>query len=162
MSCAILLVKSCCTYSRPWYRDYFGEDETTGGGGANVFSSDDDYLRTVHWSTSQTHSRKSSQEKPRAKILYRVTVGARQLVRGGNYAGELVEDNGVKSDVIVRSNIADILPGDRGASNYDRIANYLGDVAKGKRIARSISYLSHMIESTLRTRQTSCCGFWCR
>ncbi|KAH6587393.1 hypothetical protein BASA50_011395 [Batrachochytrium salamandrivorans] len=64
------------------------------------------------------------------KFYTRVTVGARQLIRSGNYAGELVEDNGVKSDVIVRSTIADILPGDRGASNYDRIANYLGDVAK--------------------------------
>ncbi|KAH6576739.1 hypothetical protein BASA60_004373 [Batrachochytrium salamandrivorans] len=48
----------------------------------------------------------------------------------GDYAGELVEDNGVKSDVIVRPTIDDILPGDTGISAYDRIANYLGDVAK--------------------------------
>ncbi|KAH6560871.1 hypothetical protein BASA62_010234 [Batrachochytrium salamandrivorans] len=109
----------------------FGEDETTGGGGANVFSSDDDYFtdRPLEY-IADPFKEKLTGKTSSQKFYTRVTVGARQLVRGGKYAGELVEDNGVKSDVIVRSTIADILPGDRGASNYDRIANYLGDVAK--------------------------------
>ncbi|KAH6567881.1 hypothetical protein BASA62_005843 [Batrachochytrium salamandrivorans] len=110
----------------------FGEDETTGGGGANVLSSDDDYFTDrpleIHRRPIQG---KSSQEKTLVTKFYtRITVGARQLVRSGNYAGQLVEDDGVKSDVIVRSTIDDILPGDKGISAYDRIANYLGDVAK--------------------------------
>ncbi|KAH6577291.1 hypothetical protein BASA60_004102 [Batrachochytrium salamandrivorans] len=63
------------------------------------------------------------------KFYTRISVGARQLVRNGNYAGQLVEDDGVKSDVIVRSIVADILPGYKSVSTYDRIANYLGDVA---------------------------------
>ncbi|KAH9277361.1 hypothetical protein BASA83_000228 [Batrachochytrium salamandrivorans] len=63
------------------------------------------------------------------KFYTKISVGSRQLVRGGNYAGQLVEDDGVKADVIVRSTVADILPG-RGVSTYDRIANYLDDVAK--------------------------------
>ncbi|KAH6590437.1 hypothetical protein BASA50_009412 [Batrachochytrium salamandrivorans] len=79
------------------------------------------------------------------KFYTRISVGARQLVRNGNYAGQLVEDDGVKSDVIVRSTIDDILPGDKGISAYDRIADYLGDVAQGKWMARPISYLGHMI-----------------
>ncbi|KAH6572698.1 hypothetical protein BASA60_006474 [Batrachochytrium salamandrivorans] len=109
----------------------FGEDETTGGGGANVLSSDDAYFtdRPLEY-IADPFKEKLTGKTSGQKFYTRVTVGARQLMRSGNYAGELVEDNGVKSDVIVRSTIADILPGDRGASNYDRIANYLGDVAK--------------------------------
>ncbi|KAH6570484.1 hypothetical protein BASA60_007692 [Batrachochytrium salamandrivorans] len=72
---------------------------------------------------------KAHRENLWPQILYQNSVGSRQLVRGGNYAGQLVEDDGVKSNVIVRSTVADILPG-RGVSTYDRIANYLGDVAK--------------------------------
>ncbi|KAH9267072.1 hypothetical protein BASA84_000830 [Batrachochytrium salamandrivorans] len=57
----------------------------------------------VHCNTSQTHSRKAhrktSQKKYHNSIL-ELVLGARQLIRGGNYAA------------------------------YDRIANYLGDVAK--------------------------------
>ncbi|KAH6568226.1 hypothetical protein BASA60_008737 [Batrachochytrium salamandrivorans] len=109
----------------------FGEDETTGGGGANVLSSDDSYFtdRPLEY-IADPFKEKLTGENSGHKFYTKITVGVRQLVRSGDYAGELVEDNGVKSDVIVRSTIADILPGDTGASNYDRIANYLGDVAK--------------------------------
>ncbi|KAH9248020.1 hypothetical protein BASA81_014358 [Batrachochytrium salamandrivorans] len=69
-------------------------------------------------------------EKSGHKFYTRVTVSARQLVRSGNYAGQLIEDNGVKSNVVVRSTIADILPGYKSVSAYNRIADYLGDVAK--------------------------------
>ncbi|KAH9273213.1 hypothetical protein BASA83_004502 [Batrachochytrium salamandrivorans] len=57
----------------------------------------------------------------------------------------LVEDDGVKSDVVVRSTIDDILPGDKGISAYDRIAGYFGMMwHKGKWMARPISYLGHI------------------
>ncbi|KAH6581949.1 hypothetical protein BASA61_008838 [Batrachochytrium salamandrivorans] len=111
----------------------FGDDETTGGGGANVLSSDDDYFtdRPLEYIADPFKANLTEQSSGQ-KFYTKITVGARQLVRNGNYAGQLVEDNGVKSDVIVRSTIADILPGDGGVSNYDRIANYLNDVAKKK------------------------------
>ncbi|KAH9270080.1 hypothetical protein BASA83_007754 [Batrachochytrium salamandrivorans] len=111
----------------------FGDDETTGGGGANVLSSDDDYFtdRPLEYIADPFKANLTEQSSGQ-KFYTKITVGARQLVRNGNYAGQLVEDNGVKSDVIVRSTIADILPGDGGVSNYDRIANYLNDVAKRK------------------------------
>ncbi|KAH6589701.1 hypothetical protein BASA61_005514 [Batrachochytrium salamandrivorans] len=109
----------------------FGENEITSGGGANVLSSDDSYFtdRPLEY-IADPFTKKLTGENSGHKFYTRVTVSARQLVRSGDYAGELVEDNGVKSDVIVRPTIDDILPGDTGISAYDRIANYLGDVAK--------------------------------
>ncbi|KAH6560252.1 hypothetical protein BASA62_000221 [Batrachochytrium salamandrivorans] len=87
----------------------------------------------LHRFKTTTHSRKSSQGENSGQTFYtKITVGVRQLVRGGKYAGQLIEDNGVKSDVIVRPTIDDILLGDRGVSVYDRIVNNLGDVAKRK------------------------------
>ncbi|KAH6581537.1 hypothetical protein BASA60_002369 [Batrachochytrium salamandrivorans] len=111
----------------------FGEDETTGGGGANVLSSNDDYFtdRPLKY-IADPFTKKLTGKNPSHKFYTKITVGARQLVRNGNYAGQLVEDDGVKSDVVVRSTIDDILPGDKGISAYDRISGYLGDVAQRK------------------------------
>ncbi|KAH6584489.1 hypothetical protein BASA61_007387 [Batrachochytrium salamandrivorans] len=109
----------------------FGEDETTGGGGANVLSSNDDYFtdRPLKY-IADPFTKKLTGKNPSHKFYTKITVGIRQLVRSGNYAGQLVEDDGVKSDVVVRSTIDDILPGDKGISAYDRIAGYLDDVAQ--------------------------------
>ncbi|KAJ1344796.1 hypothetical protein BSLG_000311 [Batrachochytrium salamandrivorans] len=111
----------------------FGEDEATGGGGASVLSSDDSYFtnRPLGYSVDP-FKEKLTGENSGQTFYTKITVGVRQLVRGGKYAGQLIEDNGVKSDVIVRPTIDDILLGDRGVSVYDRIVNNLGDVAKRK------------------------------
>ncbi|KAH6585645.1 hypothetical protein BASA61_006762 [Batrachochytrium salamandrivorans] len=111
----------------------FGEDETTGGSGADVLSSDDDDFtnRPLEY-IADPFTKRLTGENSGQKFYTRVTVSVRQLVRSGKYVGQLVEDNGVKSDVIVRPTIGDILPGDRGVSAYDRIADYLNDVAKRK------------------------------
>ncbi|KAH6587040.1 hypothetical protein BASA50_000088 [Batrachochytrium salamandrivorans] len=111
----------------------FGEDEATGGGGASVLSSDDSYFtnRPLGYSVDP-FKEKLTGENSGQTFYTKITVGVRQLVRSGKYAGQLIEDNGVKSDVIVRPTIDDILLGDRGVSVYDRIVNYLGDVAKRK------------------------------
>ncbi|KAH9252656.1 hypothetical protein BASA81_009437 [Batrachochytrium salamandrivorans] len=125
---------ACETFSAQ-IQDYgigtiFGDDKTTGGGGANVFFSDDDYFtsRPLQYIADPFKANLTEQSSGQ-KFYTRISVGARQLVRNGNYAGQLVEDDGVKSDVIVRSIVADILPGYKSVSTYDRIANYLGDVA---------------------------------
>ncbi|KAH9249114.1 hypothetical protein BASA81_013187 [Batrachochytrium salamandrivorans] len=109
----------------------FGEDEVTSGGGANVLSSDDSYFtdRPLEYSVDP-FMKKLTGENSGQTFYTKITVGVRQLVRGGDYAGELVEDNGVRSNVIVRPIIDDILLGDRGVSAYDCIADYLNDVAK--------------------------------
>ncbi|KAH9276101.1 hypothetical protein BASA83_001374 [Batrachochytrium salamandrivorans] len=109
----------------------FGDDETTGGGGANVFVSDDDYFtnRPSEY-IADPFTRKLTGKNLNDRFYTRVTVGARQLVRSGKHAGQLIEDDGVKSDVVVRSTIDDILPGDTGISAYNRISDYLRDVAK--------------------------------
>ncbi|KAH6586974.1 hypothetical protein BASA50_000023 [Batrachochytrium salamandrivorans] len=93
----------------------FGENEITSGGGANVLSSDDSYFtdRPLEY-IADPFTKKLTGENSGHKFYTKVTVSARQLVRSGDYAGELVEDNGVKSDVIVRPTIDDILPGDTG------------------------------------------------
>ncbi|KAH6560251.1 hypothetical protein BASA62_000220 [Batrachochytrium salamandrivorans] len=111
----------------------FGEDETTGGSGANVLSSDSDYFtnRPLEYSVDPFTKRLTGENSGQT-FYTKITVGVRQLVRSGKYAGQLIEDDGVKSDVVVRPTIDDILLGDRGVSAYDRMADYLGDVAKRK------------------------------
>ncbi|KAH6576836.1 hypothetical protein BASA62_001176 [Batrachochytrium salamandrivorans] len=125
----IQLFRSDVTASQ--FRTIFGENEATGGGGANVLSSDSDYFtnRPLEY-IADPFTKRLTGEKSGHKFYTRVTVSARQLVRSGNYAGQLIEDNGVKSNVVVRSTIADILPGYKSVSAYNRIADYLGDVAK--------------------------------
>ncbi|KAH6581727.1 hypothetical protein BASA61_008946 [Batrachochytrium salamandrivorans] len=120
----------------------FGEDEATGGGGANALSSDDEYFtdRPLEYSVDP-FTKKLTGENSGQKFYTRVTVSVRQLVRGGKYAGQLVEDNGVKSDVIVRPTIDDILPGYKSVSAYDRIADYLGDVAK-RQVDKNVYFIS--------------------
>ncbi|KAH9276383.1 hypothetical protein BASA83_001074 [Batrachochytrium salamandrivorans] len=81
------------------------------------------------WEMAPIHE-KAHRKNLNDRFYTRVTVGARQLVRSGKHAGQLIEDDGVKADVIVRSTIDDILPGDTGISAYNRIADYLYDVAK--------------------------------
>ncbi|KAH6571064.1 hypothetical protein BASA60_007342 [Batrachochytrium salamandrivorans] len=127
---------STCEIFASHIQDYgigtiFGENEATGGGGANVLSSDSDYFtnRPLEY-IADPFTKRLTGEKSGHKFYTRVTVSARQLVRSGNYAGQLIEDNGVKSNVVVRSTIADILPGYKSVSAYNRIADYLGDVAK--------------------------------
>ncbi|KAH9250840.1 hypothetical protein BASA81_011350 [Batrachochytrium salamandrivorans] len=111
----------------------FGEDEATSGGGASVFFSDEHYLTNRPLEHSMDpFTKKLTGKNPSHKFYTRVSVGVRQLVRSGNYAGQLIEDNGVKSEVIVRSTVADISPSYRSVSAYDRMADYLGDVAKRK------------------------------
>ncbi|KAH9271549.1 hypothetical protein BASA83_006156 [Batrachochytrium salamandrivorans] len=120
----------------------FGEDETTGGGGASVLSSDDSYFTNRPLEYSVDPFMKKLTGKNSGQTFYtKITVGVRQLVRSGKYAGQLIEDNGVKSDVIVRPIIADILPGDRGVSVYDRIVNYLGDAAK-RQVDKNVYFIS--------------------
>ncbi|KAH6583250.1 hypothetical protein BASA61_008102 [Batrachochytrium salamandrivorans] len=109
----------------------FGEDETTGGGGANVLSSHENYFtdRPLQYIADPFKANLTG-KNPGHTFHTIISVSVRQLVRGGNYAGELVEDDGVKSNVIVRSTVADILPGYKTVSAYNRISEYLSDVAK--------------------------------
>ncbi|KAH6585375.1 hypothetical protein BASA61_006883 [Batrachochytrium salamandrivorans] len=88
-------------------------------------------LRTVHRNTLQTHSRESSQEKTlTTDSIPELLLVLVNWFEVENTQGQLVEDDGVKSDVVVRSTIDDILPGDTGISAYNRISDYLRDVAK--------------------------------
>ncbi|KAH6562807.1 hypothetical protein BASA60_010982 [Batrachochytrium salamandrivorans] len=78
-----------------------------------------------------THSRESSQEKTlTTDSIPELLLVLVNWFEVENTQGQLVEDDGVKSDVVVRSTIDDILPGDTGISAYNRISDYLRDVAK--------------------------------
>ncbi|KAH6596611.1 hypothetical protein BASA61_003435 [Batrachochytrium salamandrivorans] len=119
--------------NNPWSKAWDATSDTSrySGFGSMEDSSIFEYLWTSVFQ-SYPFKEKLTGENSGQTFYTKITVGVRQLVRSGNYAGQLIEDNGVKSDVIVRPTIDDILLGDRGVSVYDRIANYLGDVAKRK------------------------------
>jgi hypothetical protein len=54
----------------------------------------------------------------------------RQTIRTGKNKGKLIEDAGVKADIVVRPTIADILPNSTTYSQYERIAEELNKQAR--------------------------------
>ncbi|KAK5669579.1 hypothetical protein QVD99_003970 [Batrachochytrium dendrobatidis] len=104
----------------------FGEDGTTGGGGADMFSLDSQLLlfNPVDFKPMPYYKELTDEAAGRsyANVL---TVGVRQLVRNGKQQGQLIEDTGVVSDYIVRPRLTDLLSGSTENSQFDRIADQL-------------------------------------
>ncbi|XJO74654.1 hypothetical protein BDV3_005446 [Batrachochytrium dendrobatidis] len=59
-----------------------------------------------------------------------LSVGIRQSVRNGKYDGQLIEDTGIKSDIVVRANWSDLQPNSTTNTQYDRIADNLSRIGK--------------------------------
>lgn len=109
----------------------FGEDERTGGGGSNVV----DYTFLNY---------QIPEEFPRLPFVGQLTlsapdmtVGWRQIVR---IDGSLIEDTGVKSDVIVETTIADVTPGFTSVGQYDKIAQVL--IQRGRKTGQDQLHFS--------------------
>ncbi|KAJ8325460.1 hypothetical protein O5D80_006400 [Batrachochytrium dendrobatidis] len=104
----------------------FGEDGTTGGGGADMFSLDPELLlfNPIDFKPMPYYQELFDETTGRsyANVL---TVGFRQIVRGGKQKGQLVEDIGAITEYIVRPRLTDILPGSTENSRFDRIADQL-------------------------------------
>ncbi|OAJ40758.1 hypothetical protein BDEG_24458 [Batrachochytrium dendrobatidis JEL423] len=104
----------------------FGEDGTTGGGGADMFSLDPELLlfNPIDFKPMPYYQELINETTGRsyASVL---TVGFRQIVRGGKYQGQLVEDTGAVTEYIVRPRLTDLLPGSTENSRFDRIADQL-------------------------------------
>jgi C-terminal processing protease CtpA/Prc len=105
----------------------FGEDGTTGAGGANVIE---------HESFLVELDGKDFESLPYAKLLKEtgaaqgMRVGWRQQVRILKNQGKLIEDTGVISDFIVRPTPYDMLPDARQSSQFETIAEKLSDVGR--------------------------------
>ncbi|OAJ40198.1 hypothetical protein BDEG_23962 [Batrachochytrium dendrobatidis JEL423] len=104
----------------------FGEDGTTGGGGADMSSLDPEFLllNPIDFKPMPYYQELFDETAGRsyANIL---TVGVGQIVRNGKYQGQLVEDTGAITEYIVRPRLTDILPGSTENSQFDRIADQL-------------------------------------
>ncbi|KAJ8327273.1 hypothetical protein O5D80_004677 [Batrachochytrium dendrobatidis] len=104
----------------------FGEDGTTGGGGADMLSLDSQllFLNRVDFKPMPYYKELTDEAAGRsyANIL---TVGVGQIVRNGKQKGQLVEDIGAITEYIVRPRLTDILPGSTENSQFDRIADRL-------------------------------------
>nr|KAJ3416727.1 hypothetical protein HK105_001188 [Polyrhizophydium stewartii] len=130
----------------------FGEDGQTGAGGANILelpalitSDPADFVNMpfVNNLTVQT---------PTGPIVYanRLSVGIRQSVRNGRNMGRLIEDLGIKADYIVRARRADIMPGAKVNSQFDRIADRLAQIG-----AKTGQSSLHFVAEPLTTEATA-------
>ncbi|EGF77125.1 hypothetical protein BATDEDRAFT_27937 [Batrachochytrium dendrobatidis JAM81] len=104
----------------------FGEDGTTGGGGADMFSLDPHFLlfNRVDFKP-MSYAKELADTAAGRSRTNTVSVGARQIVRNGKQKGQLVEDIGAITEYIVRPRLTDILPGSTENSQFDRIADQL-------------------------------------
>ncbi|KAJ8326944.1 hypothetical protein O5D80_004371 [Batrachochytrium dendrobatidis] len=113
----------------------FGEDITTAGSGANVWSLDPKLInhdpidfKPMPFTRELTSSTKDT-------FYNKMTVGHRAFVRNGRHK-KWIEDIGIVSDIIIRPKLEDILPGATSNSQYDYIGNYL--IKVGKRSAKTV------------------------
>jgi hypothetical protein len=106
----------------------FGEDGQTGAGGANVVENNDFLAKIVpdDFSVMPLFD-KFKNFRPNTRV------GWRQLVRGGKYAGKLIEDAGIVSDSIVRFTANDYV-----TRNFDsafvKMSQKLAEIAKEKNV----------------------------
>lgn len=98
----------------------FGEDDTTGGGGANVI----DYTQLLSkYDSSDFPAMPYVKELPYSHQDARLAW--RQFIRAGLHVGELIEDDGVHSDVRIRPVLSDLLPGSTTNTQLDVILEKL-------------------------------------
>ncbi|KAH9252609.1 hypothetical protein BASA81_009480 [Batrachochytrium salamandrivorans] len=99
----------------------FGEDKRTGGGGSIVMELDPILVRAspVDFKKFPFNQELTSGSKTYANTL---SVGITQAVRTGRYNGQLIEDVGIKTDVIFRPQWSDLQPDSSTNTQYARIA----------------------------------------
>lgn len=98
----------------------FGEDDTTGGGGANVI----EYTKLLSkYDSSDFPPMPYVKELPYSHQDARLSW--RQFIRAGPHVGELIEDDGVRSDVRIRPVLSDLLPGSTTNTQLDVILEKL-------------------------------------
>ncbi|KAH6578262.1 hypothetical protein BASA60_003651 [Batrachochytrium salamandrivorans] len=109
----------------------FGEEGQTGAGGANILDLDPalitlspndfkpyPYTKELTWAPTE------------GKYYNRLSVGIRQSVRNGRYEGQLIEDLGVKTEIVVRARWSDLQPNSTTNTQYDRIADNLARIGQ--------------------------------
>ncbi|KAH6577004.1 hypothetical protein BASA60_004290 [Batrachochytrium salamandrivorans] len=104
----------------------FGEEGQTGAGGANVLALDN-YLSVFNQYDFKPfpYTEELIDESEGETFYNNLSVGIRQSVRNGLYDGQLIEDIGIKSDIIVRARWSDLMPNSTTNTQYDRIADNL-------------------------------------
>ncbi|KAH6577709.1 hypothetical protein BASA60_003906 [Batrachochytrium salamandrivorans] len=109
----------------------FGEEGQTGAGGANILSLDD-YLSVYNKYDFKPfpYTKELTYAPEGGKFYNRLSVGIRQSVRNGIYDGQLIEDTGIKSDIIVRARWSDLMPNSTTNTQYDRIADNLARIGE--------------------------------
>ncbi|KAJ8324580.1 hypothetical protein O5D80_006825 [Batrachochytrium dendrobatidis] len=114
----------------------FGEDVTTAGSGANIWSLDPELIDCDPIDFKPMPFKKELTSDTKEIFYNKMTVGHRAFVRNGDHKGQSVEDVGIVSDVVIRPRLKDIIPGATGNSRYDYIADYL--IKIGKRSAKTV------------------------
>ncbi|KAJ8329377.1 hypothetical protein O5D80_002394 [Batrachochytrium dendrobatidis] len=103
----------------------FGEDATTAGSGANIWSLDPELIFYDPTDFKPMPFTRELTSHTKDTFYNKMTVGHRALVRNDNHKEKWIEDVGIVSDIIIRPKLEDILPGATVNSQYDYIGNYL-------------------------------------
>ncbi|KAJ8327814.1 hypothetical protein O5D80_004145 [Batrachochytrium dendrobatidis] len=114
----------------------FGEDATTAGSGANVWSLDPQLIFYDPTDFKPMPFKKELTSSTKEAFYNQMTVGHRVLVRNGDHKGQPVEDVGIASDIVIRPKLDDIIFDTMDNSQYDYIADYL--IKVGKRPAKTV------------------------
>jgi C-terminal processing protease CtpA/Prc len=109
----------------------YGQDDTTGGGGANLVSWEGFLIVLAQ---QYFPLPKSFEDGKSDNGGIGVTIGWREMVRVGKNAGKRIEDFGVESDVVIRPRLEDILPGSIIETQYERISLDLYDKKLSKNL----------------------------
>ncbi|EGF80421.1 hypothetical protein BATDEDRAFT_24985 [Batrachochytrium dendrobatidis JAM81] len=108
----------------------FGEDSTTGGGGANVWILDPELINFDPIDFKPMPFKKELTPDATDAFYNRMTLGHRALVRNGKHNGQWIEDIGIVSDFVVRPKLEDVLSGEHSNSQYNFIADHLDKIGQ--------------------------------
>ncbi|KAJ8323167.1 hypothetical protein O5D80_007940 [Batrachochytrium dendrobatidis] len=114
----------------------FGEDATTAGSGAVVWSLDPELIFYDSTDFKPMPFKKELTSHTNEEFYNKMEVGHRAFIRNGNRKGRPVEDIGIVSNVVIRPQLEDIIFDTTDSPQYNFIANYL--IEAGKRPAKTV------------------------
>ncbi|KAI8819329.1 uncharacterized protein EV422DRAFT_107984 [Fimicolochytrium jonesii] len=103
----------------------FGEDKTTGAGGANVVEHRSFFQVAAPQIFKPLPYQDTDASGATRKGVGNFRTAWRATIRSGLNNGKLIEDYGISSDVVVRQTVADVIGSSNSSTQFDKIADYL-------------------------------------
>ncbi|OAJ42216.1 hypothetical protein BDEG_25703 [Batrachochytrium dendrobatidis JEL423] len=122
----------------------FGEDVTTAGAGANIWSLDPELITHDPTDFKPVPFKKELTSSTKETFYNKMTVGNRAFVRNDKHKEKWIEDTGIVSDIVIRPKLKDILPDVTGNSQYDYIVKQLITINRRVYVTSTIHCCIHV------------------